>query len=139
MARSALACISATTLGALGLSAVLSIGFGLIACAPEQPEPVVSFQQGVRPLLQQHCLPCHTEGGTGFEQTGLRLDSFRGLMAGTRLGPVVVPGDSASSTFNRVAAGRADASIQMPHGGAPLSEAGVVLLDSWVDQGAKDN
>ena len=137
MAHPALA--STATLSALGLGAVLSIGLGLTACTPEQTEPVVSFQQNVRPLLRQHCLPCHTEGGAGFEATGLRLDSFRGLMAGTRLGPVIVPGDSASSSFNRVVAGRADASIRMPHGGVPLSEAQVTLLDRWVDQGAKDN
>ncbi len=134
-----LARASTTTLSGLGLGSVLSLALGLTACAPEQTEPVASFQQDIRPLLEQRCLPCHTEGGAGFEATGLRLDSFRGLMAGTRLGPVVVPGDSASSSFNRVLAGRAAASIRMPHGGAPLAEAEVALLDRWVDQGAKDN
>jgi hypothetical protein len=61
-------------------------------------------------------------------------------MKGTRFGPVVVPGNSLTSTLNMVIEGRVHPSIQMPHGDTtPLSEAQVQTIKRWVDQGAKNN
>jgi hypothetical protein len=60
-------------------------------------------------------------------------------MAGTRYGPVVVEGDALSSSLYRLVAGKVDESIQMPHGGVPLSEAQVRTLETWIDQGAQNN
>ncbi|HVP20858.1 MAG TPA: NapC/NirT family cytochrome c [Anaerolineaceae bacterium] len=46
----------------------------------------------VAPLFKQ-CTSCHTAGGSA----GLDLSSYSGIMAGSRNGPVIVPGDPASS------------------------------------------
>ena len=60
-------------------------------------------------------------------------------MKGTQYGPVIVAGDSASSTLYRLVAGKVDKSIQMPHGKEKLSSAEVATIENWIDQGAKNN
>ena len=103
-------------------------------------EPNVSYQADVKPILDKHCKSCHMEGGAGFVASGLRMDSYEDLMKGTKYGPIVVPGDSLSSTLNILVEGRADESIRMPHTDTDvLNEDEIRTLKLWVDQGAKDN
>lgn len=119
------------------LSVLLAMGAGLQGCAQEQK---VSFQADVQPILAQHCMECHTPpDGKGYAKSGLSMVSHEALMSGTRFGPVVVPGDSLSSTLNRLVEGRADPSLRMPHGGAKLSDAEIEILALWVNQGARND
>jgi hypothetical protein len=101
--------------------------------------PTVSFRQDVKPILDKYCVECHADNGEGVEASGFRVDSYDAVMKGTNLGPVVVAGDSASSSLYRLVAGKVDPSIQMPHGKQSLSEAEVMTVERWIDQGAKDN
>jgi len=94
----------------------------------------------VLPIFQDYCLGCHVPGGKGYEKSGLDLRTYKGLMKGTKFGPVVKPGSSLSSTLNVLVSGHADPSITMPlgvKGGLPKDKTD--LLNRWVDQGAKDN
>jgi len=109
----------------------------LIGCAKE---PQVSYSRDVQPILQSNCAQCHTGSGAGLQKSGLDMSSYEDLMGGTRFGPIIEPGDSVSSTLMVLVEGKADPSINMPHGGAkPLSAADVAKLKSWIDQGAKNN
>ncbi|MDH3514867.1 MAG: hypothetical protein OEM83_08365, partial [Gammaproteobacteria bacterium] len=74
MLRSALPLIVSTVL--LGLGA---------GCTRE-----VSFKQDVFPVLRDNCMSCHVAGGAGQVKSGLNLESYEGLMKGTKLGPIVV-------------------------------------------------
>jgi hypothetical protein len=61
-------------------------------------------------------------------------------MKGTSFGPVVLPGDPLTSVLVMVIEGRADPSINMPHGGAnPLTQQQILTIRRWVEQGAKNN
>jgi hypothetical protein len=60
-------------------------------------------------------------------------------MRGTRYGPVVVPGDSRHSILIMLVEGRADQSIRMPHGKAPLGTFEIEVLRQWIAQGARNN
>jgi len=124
-----LARLAASTVAA----ALLSTGCG------KQPQQTVSFSQDVKPILEQHCVECHQQGGKGTQTSGLKLTSYEALMQGTRLGPVVEPGHPASSTLVRLVEGKADPSIQMPHGEEPLAKAQIQTIRQWVAQGTKDN
>ena len=117
--------------GCLGFSAVILLS----ACGQKE----ISYQADVRPILQQHCLECHTEGGEGYRKSGLLLSQYEGLMTGTRFGTIIKPGDSLSSVLIMLIEGRADASIKMPHGKASLSKEKIDVLKKWVEQGAKNN
>ena len=100
----------------------------------------VSFSQDIQPILKQHCLECHDTGGEGAVASGLNMASYEGLLKGTKFGPVIKAGDSLSSTLIILVDGRADPSINMPHGNRPpLSKAQVQTLRQWIDQGAANN
>ncbi len=111
----------------------------MTACDRGTGNPAISFSQEVKPILEAHCADCHAPGGTGTEKSGLVLTGYEALMKGTRLGPVVEPGNAISSTLYLVVAGKADRSIRMPHGETQLSEQEVATIEQWIDEGAQDN
>ncbi len=98
----------------------------------------LTYQTNIKPILEANCVSCHVAGGAGYEKSGLRLDSYDGLMKGTKFGAVVVPGSSVGSTLYRLVSGQADPSIRMPHGTAALPDADIATIAAWIDQGAKN-
>ena len=79
-------------------------------------------------------------GQAGYVVSGFELAGYESLMKGTRFGPVVLPGDPMTSVLVMLIEGRVDPSIRMPHGeGPPLSEAEILTIRRWVEQGARDN
>ncbi|MCU0810239.1 MAG: c-type cytochrome [Thiobacillaceae bacterium] len=107
----------------------------LLAGCGDKP---LTYQADIKPIIDANCVSCHVPGGTGYDQTGLQLDSYDALMKGTKLGPVVVAGSSVSSTLYRLVSGQADPSIRMPHGQGALPDAEVSKIAAWIDQGAKN-
>jgi len=103
-------------------------------------KPTVSFAEDVAPILQSRCVSCHQTGGEGLEKSGLDLTSYDGLMKGTKFGPIVVPGDTQTSNLIVLLDGRADKSIQMPHGTKKkLSTCDRDTIRTWIHEGAKNN
>ncbi len=126
------------------LALTLVVGVGLVAgCSAEAPpSKPVSFQKSILPIVKSACAECHTApDGEGFQKSGLAVGSYEEIMKGTKLGPVVIPGQSLNSSLNRLVEGRSgvDQSIQMPHGKVKLPDEQLMLLRQWVDQGAKNN
>ncbi|HFE32327.1 MAG TPA: hypothetical protein ENJ17_03345 [Gammaproteobacteria bacterium] len=112
----------------------------LAGCSKEPEELPVSFNKDVMPILQEHCSECHLPGGEGEVASGLDLSSYDGVMKGTKFGAIVRPGDSTSSTISILIEGRADPSINMPHGDRPpLSKEETDTIAKWINQGAKNN
>lgn len=122
-------------LTAASVAALLAVA----GCGQEASTQSVSFKGDVKPILQQRCGACHDPGGEGAEKSGLLLDSYYSVMKGTRFGPVVVPGSSIDSTLWRLVAGKADPTLKMPHGQAPLTEDQINTIAAWIDQGAEEN
>jgi len=121
----------------------VTLGFAaaalLVATGCERTQ-VVSYQKDVVPILDKHCKYCHTPGQAGYVVSGFELGSYETLMKGTQFGPVVLPGDPLTSVLVMLIEGRVDPSIKMPHGDAPpLSEADILTIRNWVEQGAKNN
>ena len=103
-------------------------------------DPAVSFSQDIQPIIAKHCIDCHVSGGAGYEASGFALDSYEGIMKGTRNGPMVLAGDSAGSNMLVLMEGRADPSISMPHGDLKAASAEeLAAVRAWIDQGAKNN
>jgi hypothetical protein len=114
----------------------------LAGCSGEQSDKLVSFQKDVFPILKASCAECHTApDGEGYKKTGLAMSTYEELMKGTKMGPVIIPGQSLNSSLNRLIEGRpgVNPSIQMPHGKVKLPEEKLVVIRKWVDQGAKNN
>ncbi len=102
-------------------------------------QDVISFTEDVFPVIELRCLECHQPGGPGYEKSGLDLRSYKGLMKGTKHGPIVVPGSAFTSNLIAVIDGRTDPSLRMPHNRKRMSKCERLLLRFWVSQGARDN
>ena len=112
----------------------------LSAIAGCMVEDAVSYSRDVKPIIQNNCLSCHEQGGSGYEASGFSMETYDDLMKGTNFGPMVIPGDSEGSNMVVLMEGRADPSISMPHGGMdPVSKQDIDTLRRWIDQGAKKN
>jgi hypothetical protein len=99
----------------------------------------VSFTLDVQPIIESRCTQCHAPGGAGYEDSGLDLTSYQGLMKGTKHGPIVVPGDAFTSNLNVLLEGRASPELRMPHNQRPLLQAQQKIIADWVKQGARNN
>ncbi len=91
------------------------------------------YAQHIQPIFDKNCVSCHGEDRA---ENGLRLNSYEGVMKGTRYGPVVIPGSSSGSTLLAVVRGAADPSIRMPHDTRRLGEQELENLTLWVEAGA---
>ena len=119
----------------LGLAAM-----GLLAATACERSQVVSYQKDVVPVLEKHCKSCHTPGQAGYVVSGFELTNYDTLMKGTQYGPVVLPGDPLTSVLVMLIEGRVDPSLKMPHGNATTpTEAEILTIRRWVEQGAKNN
>ncbi|OGT84307.1 MAG: hypothetical protein A3G96_03915 [Gammaproteobacteria bacterium RIFCSPLOWO2_12_FULL_52_10] len=122
---------------------VLLMSILMVACSQE-----LSFQNDVMPILAANCSDCHTTGGEGYNKSGFNVTNYENLMKGTKFGPVIVPGNSASSPLYQLISHATDVKIQMPphHKEAlaegrrePLPDAQIAIIGKWIDQGAKNN
>ena len=118
------------------LGGALLTAFSLPALAQKE----VSYKKDIYPIFQDYCLSCHVPGGKGYNKSGFDMRTYQSLMKGTKFGPVIQPGSSLTSTLNVLVSGHASPAVSMPFGikgGLPKDKFN--LLNTWVDQGAKDN
>ena len=96
----------------------------------DDDDDAVSYAQ-IDQIMQDACVHCHQAGN---EIWDLNLSSHENLMAGSKNGPIVVPGEPNESELVK----RIDGTVepQMPLGGAELSERDVERIIRWVEQGA---
>jgi mono/diheme cytochrome c family protein len=126
---------------AVSVAAAAIVGLGVVpgvqeACAAS---PKYSFADDVMPIFKGRCVQCHTAGGEGAEKSGLDLTSYQGVMKGTKLGPMVIPGDAQSSNLMRLLDWRVAPEIRMPHGKKQLSTCDRDAIRGWINEGAKNN
>jgi len=106
---------------------------------PVQAIEKVSFSEDISPIIQVRCLSCHQPQGEGYEESGLDLRTYQGLMKGTKYGPMVIPGDAFVSNLMVLIDGRAKGGVRMPHGKRKLTSCDKDLFRWWINQGALDN
>lgn len=99
----------------------------------------VSYAAQIQPILNKNCMECHAQGKKGEKKSGLNMETYAQLMTGTRFGPVIVPGNSISSTLVRLIDQKADAKINMPHEKGKIPENDIALIKTWINEGAKNN
>ncbi len=99
----------------------------------EQPTPdqLRFFETSIRPLLADHCYECH---GAEVQESDLRVDSLRGMLAGGKAGASLVPGKPSSSLM-LTAVSYHDSELRMPPD-QKLSDAQIADLTRWIDMGA---
>lgn len=95
------------------------------------PAGGVSFAANVLPMLTNSCLNCH--GGNKTEE-GLSVKTYQSLLAGSKNGVVIVPGDALNSFMVE-----AIASGDMPKRGSKWTAEQLQILVDWINQGALNN
>ncbi|MBI1313328.1 DUF1553 domain-containing protein [bacterium] len=89
------------------------------------------FESKIRPLLVAKCGDCH---GPDEQESGLRMDSWAGIVQGGKAGSLIVPGKPDSSLLI-VAVNYQDNDLRMPPDGR-LSKQEVADLKRWIEIGA---
>jgi len=124
------------------ISVMATLASCLVLCACDRSP---TYSRDIQPILQANCTACHSGSGEGLAASGLDLGTYEGLMRGTRLGRVVVPGGSEASSLYLVVAHKTDPKIQMPPHhpeslaegrGGTLTGAEVEAIRAWIDAGA---
>lgn len=95
-----------------------------------------SYALDIQPIFDAYCVRCH---GTDVAENGLRLDSYEGVMQGTRSGAVISPGSASGSTLVWVIQGLAAPQIRMPHSERPLSPNRIQNIILWIDARTPNN
>ena len=87
-----------------------------------------AFEEHVRPLLEQSCLPCH---GPESHMSGLTVTTVEGLlMGGARHGASIRPGHPEQSPL--VQALQGSLTPRMPMGKTPLSSGEIERIADWI-------
>lgn len=105
------------------------LSFGIVRAAPNS-----FYGRQIDPVLEAKCVSCH---GAGKMESGLRLDSYDGLMKGGKDGAVVVPGSPQHSLLlQRVMLPVADKHFMPAEGHPPLRPEEIAWIHAWIQQGA---
>ncbi len=113
---------------AIFLALLVSMLTGLQGQEPAGPEPAAAFAHAVLPILEKHCLQCHSGS---VPQGGLDVRSRTSLIKGGSQGTAIVPGSARESLlYQRVLSG------EMPLGGERLSEPELEMIRRWINEGA---
>jgi mono/diheme cytochrome c family protein len=107
--------------------------YGLVLAMPGTPskppaEPV-SFRKSIEPLFKSQCISCHQPGNA---QGGLDLTTAAAIRKGGVSGSMLTPKNSILVQRLRGEGGKP----RMPMGFAPVSDATIRQIESWVSAGA---
>ena len=91
----------------------------------------VSFVRHVAPILNKHCVKCHSDDPQG----KLHLDSFAEMKKGGSSGPLLSIGNANQSLI--MARLIAPEQQRMPQKAAQLSRSEIAILALWINQGAR--
>ena len=114
----------------------LPTGAAAVGTQGADPGQVEFFEKSVRPLLEEHCLECHS-AAKGKTKGGLALDNAAATLKGGETGPAIVVGSAEKSLLFK-AVSYTDKELQMPPDNKRLSAAQVAVLEHWIKSGAYD-
>jgi len=113
--------------------AFVVFGATCLSAAEKQPseQQIQFFESKIRPLLIKHCYDCH---GADEQESGLRVDTFKGIAEGGKAGSLIVPGKPEQSLL-MTAVNYQVADLQMPPD-EKLSKQEIADLSNWIKMGA---
>jgi uncharacterized membrane protein len=112
---------------------------GLPADAGPRPRPkdlasADIYLDVVQPALEQRCLSCHNNSK---RSGGLSVATYETLMKGGSKGPVITPGNPATSDlFHRVNLSPANSDFMPKEGKTPLNKNEIAAIGWWIAQSA---
>lgn len=105
----------------------------LLASSSLAADPLVTYEEHIKPIFREHCLKCHGEDDP---KADLNLSTHPTALKGGSGGAVVVAGRaSASLLFQAITA--KDDKERMPPKKAPLPAAQIELIRNWIQSGLR--
>ncbi|MCB1094375.1 MAG: hypothetical protein KDN22_02240 [Verrucomicrobiae bacterium] len=99
------------------------------------PDGRISFQNNVKPLLEDQCLECHNHvDARNF--AGLNLETRHSALNSGRNAPVIVPGDPQNSLLIQVLKLDSKHPVSMPAAQEKIEGVRLAILEKWIQQGA---
>ena len=95
----------------------------------------ITFDDHIAPIFKRHCVQCH---GETKQKAGLDLSSYLSTKKGGGGGPVVLSGQSGSSSIFKVITAENPAERMPPENDA-LPKEQVALIKAWIDSGLRQN
>ncbi len=101
------------------------------------PSMPVEFNREIRPILSDHCYPCHGPDSAR-RKGGLRFDLESSARADRDGRRAIIPGDpAASELYRRITAEDADERMPPPKSGKALTASQIETLRRWIVEGAR--
>jgi hypothetical protein len=108
-----------------------------LVSSAKPPQPLIGYEvyergidhAAVDRVFKKHCTRCH---GFKTRQSGLRLDTYEGILAGGKNGEVVYPANSIESPL-MLRLLETDPGLRMPKEGEPLAPEEIDLIRRWID------
>ena len=117
------------------LTVLIAIIVTVIGEAAEPtPDEIEFFEHRIRPILVEHCYECHNTAETS--ESDLSLDHRDALLRGGQSGPVI--SDTRGESLLLKVIRHEIEGLEMPEGGARLSDDVVEDFEKWVSMGAPD-
>jgi hypothetical protein len=110
----------------------LSHAESTIPALPPAVSRTVDFSKEVQPILSERCYSCH---GADKQKADLRWDVKASAFKTGDHGPIIVPGNSASSRVIKLVSGQEPDALMPPRGDRLTAEQ-IGILRAWIDQGA---
>jgi len=136
--RKCFSCLSCISWLVLFSFSALFTGAGAEADVSKLPPPAtnkVDFVTDIKPILDGHCLKCHSDEKP---KSHFRLTSRESALRGGEHGVDILPGESEKSPLIHYVAGLVEDMQMPPEGrGTPLTPAEIALLRAWIDQGVQ--
>ncbi|MFT6242042.1 MAG: hypothetical protein ACJAQT_004145 [Akkermansiaceae bacterium] len=108
--------------------------FFFLSGSVQAADGILFFESKVRPILDEHCLKCHSEAKK--VKGGLLLDRKAGWEEGGDSGSVIVPGKPEESLLVQMVRHEAEVEAMPPK--SKLSDAEILVLSEWVKMGSPD-
>ena len=98
-------------------------------------EPVITYDEHIKPIFREHCLKCHSEDE---HKAGLNLSTHATVLKGGSGGAAVVAGRASTSLLFKAITDTDDES-RMPPKKAPLPAAQIELIRTWIQTGLRES
>ena len=128
----------------LTLAASLAVSASALAQEAKLPPAAgkkdVTYAADIKPIFDVSCVKCHSGDKP---KARLKMDTLAGVLKGTKMGPIVTPGNSDKSFILKATAHLTkDRDSWMPPlqnraGIKPLTPEQIGLIRAWIEQGAK--
>lgn len=105
------------------------------ASAVSAADPVVTYDEHIKPIFRENCLKCH---GEDQQKAGFNFSTYEAVLKGGNGGQAVVAGrPSTSLIFQAITA--ADDNARMPPNKPPLPAAQIELIRAWIQSGLRES